>query len=254
MLTDEPSLFYVLIAGAGLLFILAFLFVEETMYDRSAALARSTPSPSASEAALSTSSKQGFTQDTIELGPSSPTISSPSGPRPTRHAYVSTLKPWSRIDHSAPFFSTIFRSFAHFLNPAVFWVISTFGMYIGIGALCFSYTFPIKIVQPPYLWSQESSGNYAIASFIGYALAVPFLSSSDRLAARLTKRNGGIREAEMRLGALIPACFVAPAGLLLYGMAAQNNLHWVAYFFGVGLLCWGAIFYFTYTLAYAIDL
>lgn len=221
------------------------------MYDRPAAIARFSSSPTVSDATLSTSSKQGYTHDTIELGPASPTTDSAP---PTRYPYLATLKPWSRIDHSAPFFSTIFRSFVHFLNPAVFWVISTFGMYIGIGALCFSYTFPIKIVQPPYLWSQESSGMYAVASFIGYALAVPFLSSSDRLAAHLTKRNGGIREAEMRLGVLIPACFVAPAGLLLYGMTAQNDLHWIGYFFGVGLLCWGAIFYFAYTLAYAIDL
>lgn len=30
------------------------------------------------------------------------------------------------------------------------------GLYIGLGALAFNYTFPIKIVEPPYSWSQVS--------------------------------------------------------------------------------------------------
>jgi len=245
-----PSLFYVLSAFAALLLILAFFFVEETMYDRQAAIARSSPSPyppSEISGPASATSKGGFVQDEVEIETGSSSTS------PVRHSYVSTLKPWSRIDHDAPFFSTILRSFAHFFNPAVFWVIATFGMYIGIGALSFSYTFAIKIVQPPYLWSQENSGMYAVASFIGYALAVPFLSTSDRLAAHLTKKNGGVREAEYRLGALIPGCFIAPVGLIVYGLTAQHNLHWIGYFIGVFLLCWGAIFYFTFTLAYAVD-
>ena len=82
---------------------------------------------------------------------------------------------------------------------------------------------------------------------------MPFLSSSDRLAARLTRRNGGVREAEMRLGVILPAMVIAPAGIVLYGLAAERNLHWIAYFFGVAMDAWGALFYFSFTLAYAVD-
>lgn len=88
---------------------------------------------------------------------------------------------------------------------------------------------------------------------IGYALAVPLTWTSDRLAAYLTKRNGGIREAEMRLGVLIPAAIIAPCGLILYGYTAQRNLAWVGYFAGVAMCDWGSYFFFTFTLAYAID-
>lgn len=28
------------------------------------------------------------------------------------------------------------------------------GLVIGIGGMAFNYTFPIKITQPPYNWSQ----------------------------------------------------------------------------------------------------
>lgn len=82
---------------------------------------------------------------------------------------------------------------------------------------------------------------------------MPFLGSSDRLAAYFTRKNNGIREAEMRLGVMLPAMIIAPCGIILYGLAAEHNLHWVAYFFGVAMDQWGALFYFSFTLAYAVD-
>ena len=57
----------------------------------------------------------------------------------------------------------------------------------------------------------------------------------------------------MRLPILIPAMLIAPAGLLVYGFTAQRDLHWIGFFFGVAMTNWGAYFYFTVTLAYAVD-
>lgn len=88
---------------------------------------------------------------------------------------------------------------------------------------------------------------------IGYCLAVPFTSSSDRLAAYLTKKNNGIREAEMRLGVLLLPMLISPAGLIVYGLTAQNDLHWIGYFAGVVMDQFGSYFFFTFTLAYAVD-
>ena len=93
----------------------------------------------------------------------------------------------------------------------------------------------------------------ALGNIIGYALAVPFASSSDRIAAWLTKRNNGIREAEMRLWVLVPVMLIAPAGLILYGFTAQKDLHWLGYFFGVGMTDFTSYFYFSFVLAYAVD-
>jgi hypothetical protein len=129
----------------------------------------------------------------------------------------------------------------------------TSGIYIGLGALTFNFIFPLKVIQPPYNWSEIQAGLLAIATVVGYALAFLFTSSSDRLAARLTKRNNGIREAEMRLGVMLPAMIIAPVGLVLFGLAAEQNLHWMVYFVGVALTQFASYFYFTFTLAYAID-
>lgn len=46
---------------------------------------------------------------------------------------------------------------------------------------------------------------------------------------------------------------MAPAGLVLFGLAAEKNLHWICYFIGVCMEQWAAYFYFTVTLAYAVD-
>ena len=57
----------------------------------------------------------------------------------------------------------------------------------------------------------------------------------------------------MRLGALLPPMIIAPLGLVVYGLTAEYDLHWIGYFFGVAMDQWGAYFYFTFTMAYAID-
>ncbi|KAJ9626975.1 hypothetical protein H2203_003433 [Taxawa tesnikishii (nom. ined.)] len=226
--------FYVEFAFAATLLIMAFLFVEETAYKRKII---SSPSPSVTP-------EKGAPVDHVEVVPMVP----------ARRTWAQTLKPWSSIDREVPFFLTMARSFTYFLVPSVLWVITSFGIYIGLGALAFNYTFPIKIVAPPYSWNQNNAGLIALANIVGYALAVPFTASSDWLAARLTRKNGGIREAEMRLGVMLPAMIIAPAGLIVYGLTAQYNLHWFGYFAGVAMTDWGSYFYFTFALAYAVML
>lgn len=127
------------------------------------------------------------------------------------------------------------------------------GIYIGLGGLAFNYITPLKVTAAPYDWSQLNSGLISVGTIIGYGLAIPFTTSSDRLAARLTKKNNMIREAEMRLGVCLPAMLLAPVGLIVFGFTAERNLHWVGYFAGVILTQWSSYFYFTFALAYALD-
>lgn len=226
--------FYVVFAFSVALLVLAFFVVEETAYKR----AQPTTQPTSP-----VMEKNVETSHNYEL----------SSSIPPRKTFAQQLKLWNGIDHEQEFWIMIPRSFTYFLVPQVLWVATSFGIYIGLGALTFNYTFPLKITQPPYGWSQTNSGLITVATFLGFFLAMPFLSSSDRLAAYYTRKNGGIREAEMRLGVMLPAMVIAPAGIVLYGLAAEKNLHWVAYFFGVAMDQWGALFFFSFTLAYAVD-
>ncbi|RDL29906.1 MFS general substrate transporter [Venustampulla echinocandica] len=227
--------FYVEIAFAAALLILAIIFVEETSYKR--VIPAATPA-------------QSDTGDAKEAGVHQIEEATVVPPRKT---FLQQLKPFEKIDHEAEFFMTMIRPFTYFTVPAVFWVITTYGIYIGLGALAFNYTFPLLIVKPPYSWAPENSGLIAVANAVGFLSAVPFTFTSDRLAAHLTRRNNGIREAEMRLPVMLPAMLIAPAGLVVYGLTAERELHWMGFFAGVAMCNWGAYFYFSFTLAYAVD-
>ncbi len=120
------------------MFALAFFFVEETSYDRNAHVLNG----------ISTSGSNGSGDQektdstTIEQLPVIP----------DRKSFAETLRPWSGVDHRVAFFAMMWRSFTYFLVPQVLWVITTFGINIGLGALTFNYVFPIKITSAPYNW------------------------------------------------------------------------------------------------------
>jgi MFS family permease len=222
--------FWVEFAFGVALLIATFLFVEETRYKRVVSSPPSTPT------------------ETKEANASA--IETTLPPRKTLRQRLSL---WSGVDHDAPFLMMALRSFTYYLVPVAVWVNTTYGIFIALGALTFNLTFPYLIVEEPYNWSQTNSGLIAVASMIGFFIAIPLTPASDILAAKLTKRNGGIREAEMRLGALLPPMVIAPAGLAVYGCTAQFQLHWIGYFAGVAMCQFGAYFYFTYAMAYAVD-
>ncbi|KAL5000187.1 major facilitator superfamily domain-containing protein [Aspergillus recurvatus] len=243
--------FYVVAAFAAALLVAAFFLVEESRFHRpeisQTSVAESDPESKQASCTEDTAEREKKTGHATELE----TLPSPNVPK--RKSFIETLTPCAPIDHEVEFFGTIFRSFAYFLVPAVLWVITSYGIYIGLGALTFNYTFPLLITSSPYNWPSTSSGLIAVATILGFALALPFTPTSDRIAAKLTKRNSHIREAEMRLPALLPGLLLAPAGLITYGLTAENTLHWTGYFAGVAMTQCGAYFFFTFTLAYAVD-
>lgn len=104
--------FYVEAAFAAALFILAFIFVEETTYHRNP------PTSSRAERVLSADSRKGF----VEYQENATHV-------PPRKSFLVTLKPWGKIDHEAEFFMTMIRPFSYFVVPAVFWVITTYGEF-----------------------------------------------------------------------------------------------------------------------------
>jgi hypothetical protein len=109
--------FYVEIAFAGVLLIIAFFVVEETMYDRKSMV--STIAPTA---------ENGSTSDSKEVHTQHTENENHITAIPDRKSFISTLKPWSHIDHEAEFFMTMVRPFSYFVVPAVFWVITTYGL------------------------------------------------------------------------------------------------------------------------------
>ncbi|KAK3657621.1 hypothetical protein LTR56_002396 [Elasticomyces elasticus] len=108
--------------------------------------------------------------------------------------------------------------------------------------LCVNLTQSQVLAAPPYDFSPGSVGyaNFALAAgaIVALATAGPM---SDWMAVRATKQNGGIREAEMRLPALIPYILIAAVGMTIVGVGHQRKWPWeviIILGFGmVGTLC-----------------
>lgn len=71
-----------------------------------------------------------------------------------------------------------------------------------------------------------------IGNFFGIVLGGYF---SDWVADYFTKRNGGIREPEMRLPAIMIGAITGPLALALYGCGIKYHLHWMVPTLGIGL-------------------
>ena len=106
--------FYVEIAFAGLLLILAFLFVEETTYKR-----KTPTGPPSNES----NGEKVFSEDEIEDKDVPSESVEVQTLIPPRRSFIATLKPWSAINPDESFFMTMIRSFTHFLVPSVLWVV-----------------------------------------------------------------------------------------------------------------------------------
>ncbi|PSS20568.1 hypothetical protein M430DRAFT_139203 [Amorphotheca resinae ATCC 22711] len=80
---------------------------------------------------------------------------------------------------------------------------------------------------PPYNFSTTSIGftNFAIliGALIGLFTAGPL---SDMIAARLTKRNNGVREPEMRLPAMIPYIILMIVGNIVVALGYEHQWDW----------------------------
>ncbi|KAL1894398.1 hypothetical protein Sste5346_005900 [Sporothrix stenoceras] len=237
--------FYVCFAFGAAVFVLTFLVVEETSYDRAAALSseEAPPLPMISHESTEKTGK----------APSATSSGIAGIAPPPRKTYLQTISITGRLDRNVSIVGTVLRSFSYFLVPQALWVITTYGANIGLGAFAVGFTFPMLLMSPPYNWSVTSSGLQALAPTIAFLLAVPLTATSDRLAAYLTRRNSGVREAEMRLGVLLIPMLIGPAGLILYGLTADRYLPWPLLFIGSGLMSWSGYFFFAFTIAYAVD-
>lgn len=141
-----------------------------------------------------------------------------------------------------------------FFNPIILWA----GLMVAGPAdllLFFNLTESPVLAAPPYLFTPDKVGYtnfaFAIGALVGLATAGPF---SDWIAARGARRNGGVREAEMRLPALVPYMVVTMLSAILGGLAYQRQWAWGhIVVWGYGFAGLSVTTVPTIAIAYAID-
>ncbi|GME31934.1 putative mfs transporter protein [Neofusicoccum parvum] len=78
-------------------------------------------------------------------------------------------------------------------------------------------------------YKPEIQGLLFIGLILGTLFAEVFCSGrlSDWIVTKLTKRNGGVKVAEMRLWLAYPASLVTAIGLIVWGISIDKGYHWI---------------------------
>ncbi|KAL8290108.1 hypothetical protein RQP46_003047 [Phenoliferia psychrophenolica] len=141
-----------------------------------------------------------------------------------------------------------------FCFPIVQWT----SFAVSFSSSCFlvlNLTQSFVFSAPPYSFSSQSVGFTNLAVFggalIGLVTAGPL---GDFMSARSTKRNGLIREPEMRLPALWPFVIVLVIGSAIVATGYQNGADWkLIVILGYGAIGWQVASIPPIAITYAID-
>ncbi|KAK0813944.1 hypothetical protein LTR75_004399 [Friedmanniomyces endolithicus] len=88
-------------------------------------------------------------------------------------------------------------------------------------------TMSTYFTPPPYNFSPIGIGLMNLPPFIGTLLGLVVSSSNDWIILKLSKRNRGIFEPEMRLWLALLGAIITPAGVLLFGLSMTNGMPWI---------------------------
>lgn len=118
--------------------------------------------------------------------------------------------------------------------PPVLW--ATLVMSVTIGFIVAVTSNVAPAFSDAYGFEAWQSGLCFIAAIIGSMLGI-FSGGhfSDWVADFFTRRNGGIREPEMRLPAIMIGAITGPLALALYGCGIHWKMHWIVPTVGIGL-------------------
>lgn len=241
------SFFWLSTALAGFVTILLVVSFPETKYHRSDSAAP-TPAinekqPKTSEAALdSEANSEHLDTSGSQVGRG----------KPSKAQWLPVQKPDSRW--TTFIIRDLTTPFVVFFNPIVFWSALMLAGPADL-LLLFNLTESGLFSSPAYAWSPGAVGysNFAffVGGIVGVATAGPL---SDWVAARATKKNDGIREAEMRLPALIPYVAFFIVSHVVGAVGYQRLWPWQAIIVcGFGFSGLAVTSIPTIAIAYAVD-
>ncbi|OJJ96092.1 hypothetical protein ASPACDRAFT_35146 [Aspergillus aculeatus ATCC 16872] len=241
------SFFWLSLAMSAFNFITLLVVFPETRYLRDH---KDAPASSAQPSSTEPIKQESTHLENIETLDRDMNIHGKGRPSKMQFKLWQTPEPqWKQLllrDLTVPFYA--------FLFPVILWA----GLNVAGPAnllLYWNLTESGVLSAPPYNFSPSSVGysNFAFVAggLVGLVTAGPF---SDWIAARATARNGGIREAEMRLPALIPYFITTVVGVVIGGLGYDRQWEWpVIIVVGYGLtgLCVTAVP--TIAISYAVD-
>lgn len=138
-----------------------------------------------------------------------------------------------RYTHESLWQMTI-RPVGLLILPPVLW--ATLVMSVTIGFITAITSNVASAFNTAYGFEAWQSGLCFFAAVIGCIFGIVLGGNfSDWVADYLTRRNGGIREPEMRLPAIMISAITGPLALALYGCGIHWKMHWIVPTLGIGL-------------------
>lgn len=105
----------------------------------------------------------------------------------------------------------------------------------------------------PYNFSTTATGLMFLSALIGSIFGYFTGVFADTIVVFLARRNGGVKEPEMRLWTLCISFIYAGLGYMLYGWAADFGLPWIAVAIGLGAMIAHQVSACSIATAYAMD-
>jgi MFS family permease len=128
-----------------------------------------------------------------------------------------------------------------FRLPTVAWAGFLYGINLAWYNVLNGTASPVLSAEP-YNWSAALVGCVYTGPILGAAVASLWSgNAADFIALRLARKNKGVREPEHRLWVLLVSGIMSAAGLIVWGVGAYHDAHWVGLVFGLGMLTFGCV-------------
>ncbi|GES65255.1 related to HOL1 protein [Aspergillus terreus] len=237
------AMFWLSCALAGFTALLMLFALPETTYIRGTS--------STSPTGASSSEDKMHTDDSVcvEIH-DHPALQRRTGTRPSMLKIITTFP--TRSYTSEPFWKLMLRPIALIILPSALW--ASLVMAVTIGFLVAMMSNVSSAFTSVYGFSTWQIGLCMFSIVIGGGMAVWMGGSlSDIVADRLTRRNGGIREPEMRLPVMVLSLVAGPLALVLYGVGVGYRLHWICPVTGLALITFTIVQAGNICVVYMID-
>ncbi|OBS15184.1 hypothetical protein FPOA_13926 [Fusarium poae] len=239
-------------------FVIMFFFMEETMYFRGVSIESQVIEDTA--CAETMKDKTNWEDESRDVGTDSQNGSQTSTPAPATKGINSGWRKYtwfkalpgrpSNIDMLRMVYRPVLMIFR---LPTVSWAGFLYGINLAWYNVLNGTASPV-LSSSPYNWSAALVGCVYAGPIIGAAIACLWVGkAADWIALWLARRNGGIREPEHRLWVLLVSGIISSAGLIVWGVGAYYQVHWVGLVFGLGMLTVGCVAGGAIAVSYNVD-
>lgn len=240
-------------------FIIMFFFMEETMYFRGISIESQVIQNTTRTDSVKDKTKGD--EESRDIGTDSQNGSQPS--TPTSMANESINSGWGKYTwfkalpgrpSNRDMLHMVYRPVLMiFRLPTVAWAGFLYGINLAWYNVLNGTASPV-LSSKPYNWSAALVGCVYAGPIIGAAIACLWVGkAADWIALWLARRNGGIREPEQRLWVLLVSGIISSAGLIVWGVGAYYQVHWVGLVFGLGMLTVGCVAGGAIAVSYNVD-